>query len=141
MNRRVLAVDPGDKRIGIAVSDETGTIANPLTVIMHSARLIDAAAIVQLAVEQGAGIIVVGQPLDSEGEPGPQARHAMRLADAIRSQTELAVVLVDESGSTQTAREARWAMGARRRDRAGHLDEIAAAVILQSYLDLRDGIG
>jgi len=132
---RVLAVDPGEKNIGLAISDPSGTIANPLCVIKHSSRLLDAAAIAQLADENGAGLIVIGQALSAEGGITPQARHAARLAEAVREQTALPVLLWDESGSTREARSARLAMGATRRRRGGHLDEIAATVILQTYLD------
>jgi putative holliday junction resolvase len=138
--KRVLAVDPGEKNIGLALSDPTGTIASPLQVLKHVSRAVDAAAIVQIAVEHDSGKIIVGQALDSEGNPGPAARHAARLADAIRTQTDLPVLLWDESGSTQAARSAAIALGVSRRKRSGHLDEIAATVILQSYLDAqKDG--
>jgi len=136
---RILAVDPGEKRIGIALSDPTGTIANPLTVLEHLSRPIDAASIAALAAENGAGRIVVGQALDDENRPTPQGRRAMRLAEAIRTQTSLEVELWDESGSTQAARLAHIQMGASRRQRQrgghGHLDELAATYILQTYLD------
>jgi putative Holliday junction resolvase len=132
---RVLAVDPGEKRLGIAISDPTGTIAGPLTVIPHVSRKIDAAAIAQLAREHGAVRIIVGVALGADGEVTPNARHAARLAETIREQASLPVELWDESGSTQAARSARIAMGVSRRKRSGHLDEIAATVILQSYLD------
>lgn len=132
---RILAIDPGEKRIGIALSDPSATIANPLTVLQHISRALDAAAIAQLACDNNAGSIVVGVAYDDEGQPNPAGRRAMRLAEAIRQQTDLPVVLWDESGSTQDARAARIAIGARRSKRAGHLDELAATVILQSYLD------
>lgn len=132
---RVLAVDPGEKRLGIALSDPTGTIANPLTVLGHISRPLDAAAIAQMAAENEAALIVVGQALDDEGQPSPQGRSAARLAEAIRAQTSLPVTLWDESNSTQAARSARIALGAKRSKRSGHLDELAATVILQSYLD------
>lgn len=132
---RILAVDPGEIRIGLALSDPSGTIANPLCVLQHVARQVDAAAIAQLARENQAGRIVVGGALDDDGLPTPQSRRADRLAEAIRLQTELPVELWDESSSTQAARSARLAMGVSRRKRSGHLDEIAATVILQTYLD------
>ena len=134
---RILAVDPGLKRIGLAVSDPTQTIANPLGVIAHVSRVLDAAQIASIAVAQQAVRIIIGCPLDSEGLPGPAARSAARVAEAVRSQTELPVELWDESGSTRSARAARVAMGVSRRSRSGHLDEIAATVILQSYLDAK----
>lgn len=134
---RILAVDPGEKRLGIAISDPTGTIANPLAVLKHTARAADAAAIVRLANEHEAGLIIIGQNLDVEGEPTLQSRMAERLAQAIREQTSLKVEMWDESGSTQAARAARISMGVRRKKRTGHMDDLAAAVILQSYLDSR----
>jgi putative Holliday junction resolvase len=132
---RILAVDPGEKRLGLALSDPTGTIANPLAVLKHVARPIDAATIASLAQQHEAGLIVVGQALDDEDQPTPQSRRAERLAEAIRQQTALPVVLWDESGSTQAAQQARLAMGVSRRKRSGHMDDLAATVILQSYLD------
>ncbi len=132
---RVLAVDPGEKFIGIALSDPTGTIANPLTVLRHRAREQDAAAIVRLAEEHQAGCIVVGQATDAEGRPTTlQARRAANLAAAIRQRTALPVVLWDETGSTQTVRAAWKAMGVSRRHKR-RPDALAATVILQSYLD------
>jgi putative Holliday junction resolvase len=133
---RILAIDPGEKRLGIALSDPTGTIANPLTVLKHISRLVDAAAIAQIAAENGAGLIVIGQALDDDNQPTPQSRKALRLAEAILAQASLPIELWDESGSTQTARQASLAMGASRRKRHGHLDDLAATVLLQDYLDI-----
>lgn len=132
---RILAVDPGDKRIGIAISDPGGVIANPWGVINHVSRLVDAASITALALEEGVGLIVVGQALDDDNEVGPAGRKAQRMAQAIREQCELPVVLWDESGSTRLARQAGIVLNVRRAHRRGHLDHLAATVILQSYLD------
>lgn len=134
---RVLGVDPGDVRIGLAISDPSATIAGPLRVIRHVSRTIDAGLIAQIAAEENAVRIVVGQAMDEDGQPSPEGRKAGRLAEAIRAQTVLPVDLWDESGSTQAARGARIAMGSSRRNRSGHLDELAATVILQSYLDAK----
>jgi putative Holliday junction resolvase len=135
MSKRILAVDPGEKRIGIAVSDPTGTIATPLGIIQHISRLVDAAKIARLASEQDVILIVIGQALNEEGEEGPAARKARRLAEAVQSQTPLPVTLWDESGSTIEARTVRQLMGVKRKKRNSHADELAATVILQSYLD------
>jgi putative holliday junction resolvase len=135
MNGRVLGVDPGDQRIGLAISDPSGTIARALAVLKHVARAVDAATIAQIAADQGAVKIVVGQALDDEGRLTPSARKAERLAEALRMQTNLPVECWDESGSTRTARETRLTMGVSRAKRSGHLDDLAAAVILQSYLE------
>jgi len=132
---RILAVDHGEKRIGLALSDPTGTIANPLIVIKHVSRAIDAAQVANLAAENEAGLVVVGQSFDEDGQPNLAGRRAARFAEALQTQTNLPVELWDESLSTQKARYARIQMGVSRKQRAGHLDEIAATVILQSYLD------
>jgi len=134
---RVLAVDPGEKRLGLAISDPSGAIARPLTVIEHYSRQVDAATIAQLAAENQAEVIVVGQSLDEHGKPTRRGRSAARLAAAIRVQSNLTVELWDEEGSTQAARQARIALGVGREKRSGHLDELAATVILQSYLDAK----
>src|SRR5512143_488200 len=128
---RILSVDPGDKRLGIAISDPTGTIANPLTVIVHISRPVDAASIVELCRQHEAGLIVVGQALDADDQPTPQGRRAARLADAIRSQTDLPVELWDETGSTQEARRARRALGLSPRRSREHFDDLAATYLLQ----------
>ena len=132
---RVLAVDPGEKRMGIALSDPTGVVANPLGVIQHVARLVDAAQVVEMAEAHRVELIIVGQSLDEEGQPTFEGRRAARFAAALRSQTNIPVSLWDESFSTREARAARIAMGVARKKRAGHLDDLAAVVILQSYLD------
>jgi putative Holliday junction resolvase len=132
---RVLAVDPGEKRLGIAVSDPSGTIANPLTVIPHKSRSADAEAIARIAGEQEADMIVVGQPLDADDQEGFQARKSARLASALRAVTDLPVHLWDESGTTVAARQAQIEIGTPPRKRRGHLDALAATVILQSFLD------
>jgi putative Holliday junction resolvase len=134
---RILAVDHGEKRIGLAISDPTGTIANPLTVVQHVSRAVDAAQVASIAAENDAGLIVIGQSFDEDGQPNLSGRRAARFATALREQTNLPVELWDESFSTQAARNARLQMGVSRKQRSGHLDEIAATVILQSYLDER----
>lgn len=132
---RILAVDPGRKRIGIALSDPTSTIASPLMVLNHVSRVVDAAMIAALAKEHGVGKIIVGQSLDVEGQPNVEGRSAARLAASIRTQTDLPVLLWDESYSTQQAQQAQLVLGSPKKKRQGHLDDLAAAVILQSYLD------
>lgn len=132
---RILAVDPGEKHIGIALSDPTGTIATPLKVLLHISRPLDAVAIANLAQQHKVEMIIIGQSLDEDGSTTPQSRRASRLADAIHQQCDLPVTMWDESFSTHEARQARIEMGTIRRNRQGHLDDLAAAVILQSYLD------
>ena len=132
---RIFAVDPGSKHIGLAISDATGTIASPLTVLLHNSRAADAKAIAEKATAHEAGLIVIGYSLDDEGHPNLEGRRARRLAEAIQIQTTIPVLLWDEAFTTQEARTARIQMGVSRKKRAGHLDELAAAILLQSYLE------
>ena len=110
---RILAVDTGSKHIGLAISDLTGTIANPLKVLSHSSRLADSAAVAEIACANQVGLIVVGQSLDDDGQPTFEGRRAMRFAEVLKSQSRLPVVLWDESFTTQEARAARLAANAR----------------------------
>ena len=132
---RILAVDHGEKHIGLAISDPTATIASPLKVIQHVSRIVDAAQVANLASENDAALIVIGQSFDEEGKPNPAGRRAARFAEALKEQTHLPVILWDEAFSTQDARAARIEMGVSRKKRGGHMDELAALMILRSYLD------
>lgn len=132
-----MAVDPGQKRIGLALSDPTMTIASPMGVLEHVSLLLDAAQILQKAEENHVVLIVIGQALGPDGEETASSRHARKLAAAIEVRNAIRVVLWDESGSTRTVRQARIEMGVPREKRSGHLDEFAATVILQNYLDER----
>ncbi len=134
-NMRILAVDPGSKRIGIAISDPTATIANPLMVVNHVSRLVDAAVVAGLAASHEAALIVIGQSFDDNGTPSFEGRRSARFAEALKTQTTIPVILWEEAFTTQDARLARIQMGASRKDRSGHLDDLAATVLLQSYLD------
>ena len=132
---RILAVDHGEKRIGLALSDPTRTIASPLKVVEHVSRMIDAAQVAELALQNDVSLIVIGQSYDEEGKPNPAGRRAGRFADELKNQTDIPIELWDESFSTQIARAARIELGISKKKRAGHQDEFAAVVILQSYLE------
>ncbi len=132
---RILAVDHGEKHIGLAVSDASGTIATPLKVIGHVARLVDAAQVAEIAAANAVQLILIGQSFDEEGRPNLAGRRAGRFAEALKTQTSIPIKMWDESFSTQDARDARIAMGVSRKKRSGHLDDLAAVVLLQSYLE------
>ncbi len=128
-------MDHGEKRIGLALSDPTGSIATPLMVIEHVSRAVDAAQVANLAGQNEAELIVIGQSFDEEGRPNLAGRRAARFAESLKMQTQTPIVMWDESFSTQDARAARIERGTSRKKRGGHLDQLAAAMILQSYLD------
>ena len=132
---RILAVDHGEKRIGLALSDPPATIASPFKAIDHVSRTIDAAQVANIAAESEVGLIVIGQSFDEEGRPNLAGRRAAKFADALKQQTQIPVILWDESFSTQDARATRIEMGVSRNKRAGHLDELAAVMILRSYIE------
>jgi putative Holliday junction resolvase len=114
------------------------TIASPLKVIQHISRVMDAAQVAALAQENEAGLIVVGQSFDEDGNPNAAGRRAARFAEALRMQTQIPVQLWDESFSTQEARSTRIEIGVSRKKRSGHLDELAAVMILKSYLEVKN---
>jgi putative Holliday junction resolvase len=137
---KALALDVGDRRVGVALSDETGLIATPLTVIQRASKLEDFARLASLVREHGVDTLVVGHPLNDDGSAGPQAwrieRYAAALREALRTEgLDLLWVLWDEWGSTQKAQEIMLGAGRKTRDRRTRIDAVAAAVILQDYLD------
>jgi putative Holliday junction resolvase len=132
---RYLALDPGNKHIGVAVSDPLGIIARPLTTLAHESRAQDVARILALAAEHQVDGLIVGVPLGADDEAGPQARKALRLVEALRAATALTVITHDESFSSQTANTLMLEAGKKRRARRAHEHAVAAAAILQSYLD------
>jgi putative Holliday junction resolvase len=131
---RVLGVDPGEVRVGLAISDPRGLIAVPLGVYTRVGAA-DPEEIAAVAVREEAELIVVGLPLSSDGSVGTQARLAQRLAHAIERAAKVPVVFWDERFSTQQAGRAMIQGGTSRKRRRRGLDAAAAAIILQEYLD------
>ena len=135
---RVLALDVGERRVGIAIGDPTGTVARPLQALVRGSREEDFAAITALVAEHDVGLVVVGQPLSLDGTEGPQARRVARYAEALAAMLPVPVVAWDERFTTVAAedilRQNRRQKKRQARTR-GEVDSIAAAVILQGYLD------
>jgi putative Holliday junction resolvase len=131
---RVMGVDLGAKRTGVAIS--AGFIAHPLTVLEASgSELVDRLA--DLAREEGVAEIVVGDPIRLDGTLGPAAEQARETAECLRIATGIAVTLWDERLTTAEVDRAMLSGGVRRRARRAVVDKLAAAVLLQSYLDAR----
>jgi putative Holliday junction resolvase len=134
---RLLAVDYGDRCIGLALSDPTGTIASPAGHILRRAgKRPPIAEIIRRAEALEARGFVVGLPLDEQGEDTARATEVRRIADALRERTGLPVELVDERYTTAAARRAIREMGGSTRDRKGDVDALAATVLLQHALQL-----
>ncbi|MGH2583135.1 MAG: Holliday junction resolvase RuvX [Anaerolineales bacterium] len=131
----ILSVDPGTVRIGVAISDASGTIATPLEIFTHKSREVDARRIASMAAARGAERIIIGQSLDEDGQPTESGRSAARLAAAVREASGLPVELVEESFTTADVLEARLESGMKRKKRRAPPDAEAAALLLQNYLD------
>ena len=132
---KTLAIDHGDKKIGLAISDETGLIARPLKIIRHKSRAADAQAVADLAIAENAEQIILGLPLGDDGEDTPQSRAVRRFAEALREVCSLPLIFADESHSSTEAALLRRASGAKRKKRREPDDALAAAVVLQNYLE------
>ena len=135
---RLLAADWGEVRIGLALSDETQTIASPLeTLVRRAGRRFPMRRFLELATLHRPVGIVVGLPLSPEGDEGSSARAARELADALAHRTGLPVELWDERMSTARALAAIREQGGTTRGRKADVDALAAAVLLQHFLDAR----
>jgi putative Holliday junction resolvase len=136
---RVMAVDLGDRRIGLAISDPTGTIASPAGFIERRAgKRPPLTALLQKAAELGATGFVVGLPLDAEGGETPRTEEARRLAHELAARTGLAARLVDERFTTAAALQAIREMEGSTRGRKGDVDSMAATLLLQHALRLAE---
>ncbi len=133
---RALGLDLGSKRIGVAIGDRTGTIASPLSVLQRSGSTRrDHLAIAELVVDEEAEIVVVGLPLNMNGSSGPAARAAVDEAAALATVVGVPVVTFDERRTTVTADRAMMEANMRAQARRRIVDKIAAAVMLQNWLD------
>ena len=134
---RILGLDPGERRVGVALSDPTGTIASPHSVIdRRSVELAD--AVRMLCEENDVQRIVIGLPTGLSGVEGPSAKAARAMGNAVADATDLPVEYQDERFTTVTAEAALLEGGVRRSKRRDVRDKVAAAVILQTYLDRKE---
>ena len=129
---RILAIDPGERRIGVAAADLGLRVAIPLTTIEGGPDAVEAVA--RLVEEEGARTLVVGLPLSLSGALGPQAQRAQALAGALVERLSIPVLTWDERLTSAEARRRLSSGGGRRRDKRD-VDALAAAIILQAYLD------
>ena len=132
---RVLGVDPGEARVGVAVSDESRLLARPLPTLKGLDDRGVAAAIAGLCDEMDVRVVVVGLPIRMDGTTGARAVRSRELAVAIEDATHVRVVLHDERLSSVEATRIMHEVGETARNRKGRVDELAASVILQGYLD------
>ena len=132
---RWMAIDWGERRIGLAVSDPSGTIASPAGIVERRAgKRPPIAELVRRAESLEARAIVMGLPLDGEGDDTPRATECRRVASELTRRTRLPVALVDERFTTATALRAIREMGGSTRGRKGDVDALAATVLLQQAM-------
>ncbi len=132
---RVLGLDVGDKTIGVAVSDEMGWTAQPLTVIRRQALQKDCRAVAGLVEEYGARSVVLGLPRNMDGSLGPQAAKTEAFGRALEQETGAEILFWDERLSTKAAERSLIEADMSRAKRKKVVDKIAASIILQGYLD------
>ncbi len=134
---RAIGLDLGERRIGVAVSDRSGTVASPLDVILRTgSRLRDHDRIARLVADEDAEVIVVGLPLSMDGRLGPAAKAALAEVRVLGSVVGVPVLTHDERLTTVTAERSLREAGLDGRARRKVVDKVAAAVMLQAWLDL-----
>lgn len=136
---RTLALDIGDVRIGVALSDPQGNVSTPLTVLDTKAVRAKRSVLFDLFSDYEIERIVVGLPRSLDGEEGPQARHVRALAAKLLESNTLPVEFVDERYSSVEAKRVMASQGFSERDMRGSIDKVAASIFLQSFLDTHKG--
>ena len=135
IGKRVIAFDIGNKRIGVAVSDPFNEYAMPCETYTRTGDLErDAEALVKIALGRSVSVIVCGMPVNFDGTESVQTVRTQRFIEALKSKTDLPIVLEDERFTTMQARETQIMGGVKREDRKKTIDSIAASYILESYL-------
>ncbi len=134
---RKMGVDPGMKRVGLALSDEQGELSSPLSTLKRSDDDSLVTAIARTAQEHAVDTIVIGLPLRMNGMEGPEAKRARSLAARVEAASGVKVVLWDERMTTMAAERELRSSGLRGDKKRARIDEAAATLLLQSYLDAR----
>jgi len=131
-----MAVDWGQRRIGIALSDKSRVIASPHSVVQRSGSLDrDLNHIVELSNENDVSLIIFGLPVRLDGSMGPEAKGVLQVVEKLDEKSPVSIETWDERLSTTAARRALLEGNVSRKKRRGVIDQVAAALILQSYLD------
>ena len=135
MEKRAIAFDIGNKRIGVAISDPFNEYAMPCETYNRTRNIdVDAAALAKIAKERGVGVIVCGMPFNFDGSEGIQTAKTREFIEYLREKTDLPIELEDERFTTMQARETQIMGGIKCADRKKTIDSIAASYILESYL-------
>ena len=136
---RILGLDVGDRTIGVALSDESATLASGLRTIRRAGLKKDLRELAELARGREVGTVVVGLPRSLDGSEGPQARKVRAFVEALKTAVNVPVVTWDERFTTVAAEHALIEGGVSRARRKELVDKVAAVLILQNYLDYLKG--
>lgn len=132
---RILAIDYGRRRIGLALSDESGATAHPLATLQRVNRRSDLRRLREICREKGVGRVIVGHPLHMSGEAGEMAAEAARFAERVKKATGIETELVDERLTSWQAEQMAGEMASAKRRKESQLDDVAAAILLREYLE------
>jgi len=132
---RILALDPGTKRVGVALSDELGWTAQPLETFERKSLNVDIAHINELVRRHDVREIIIGMPVQLNGRMGPAAQSAQQFLDAVQAAVGIPVVAWDERLTTKAAEQMLIEADVSRKKRKGVVDRVAAAILLKSYLE------
>lgn len=135
MATRILALDPGTKRIGVALSDELGWTAQPLETFERKSLNVDVAHINELVRRHEVREIVIGMPIQLNGRMGPAAQSVQQFLEALQAAVGVPVVAWDERLTTKAAEQMLIEADVSRKKRKGAVDRVAAALLLKSYLE------
>ena len=131
---RALGIDLGDARVGVATSDDLGMLAHPMeTIQVKAGRVVQ--RILEIAAQKGTQTIVVGMPRNMDGSFGPAAQKARDFIEALKLETTCRVVPWDERLTTVSAQRSLHEAGKNARDQKAMIDQVAAQILLQSWLD------
>ena len=134
---RILGLDVGTKRIGVAISDPLGFSAQPLTTIIRESKKKDMAAIEAILLEYDIKKVIVGMLKNMNGTVGPSGEMAMQVGEKIRNKFKIELIYIDERLSSVSAERILIEADIRREDRKNMIDKVAASYILQTYLDTK----
>jgi putative Holliday junction resolvase len=135
---RVLAVDYGQKRVGLAISDETATVAQPIGYVAGGSHEAVGREILRIAAERGAAQIVVGVPVRLNGQPSEQTQRTLAFVNVLRSLSPLPIQRWDERLTSVQAERALLEGNVRRKERREKIDAMAAQLMLQNFLDAKN---
>jgi putative holliday junction resolvase len=130
-----MGLDVGTKTVGVAVADELGLTAQPITVVRRSNLRADLAEVIRLAKERSVDRFVVGLPLNMDGSEGPRAQATRKFGDALEKASRLPIIYQDERLTTVAAERSLLEADVSRQKRREVIDQVAASLILQGWLD------